>query len=72
MAHAADYNLSVAAERILKAAARVGHFMPSTKSDMRIAQSLRSREFLDLSDNVPGSFEITSEGEHVLSQLETV
>lgn len=64
-----DYGLSVTAERILKAASRVGHYMPQTKEQMRIAQVLRRKELLEQSDTLPGSFEITREGEAVLQKL---
>lgn len=68
----ADYHLSVASEAILRAASRVGHYIPRTKEQTRLCVLLRSRDYLEQSDTLPGSFVITSEGEHVVSQLATV
>lgn len=67
-----DILLSKASEDILKAASRVGHYMANTKTNMKVAQHLRSLDLLELSDNVPGSFNITDKGEKLLSQLEAV
>jgi predicted transcriptional regulator len=69
---APEFLLSKASEDILKAASRVGHYMAYTKTNMKVAQHLRSLDLLELSDNVPGSFNITDKGEKLLSQLETV
>lgn len=64
-----EHHLSVASEAILKAASRVGQYIPRTKEQMRLAQNLRGRDLLELSDTLPGSFVITDEGERVLMEL---
>jgi hypothetical protein len=68
----ADHGLSIACERILKAASSVGHYIPRTKEQTHLCMALRSKGYFEQSDNLPGAFEVTLEGEHVLSELEPV
>lgn len=67
-----ELGLSVAAENILKAASRVGHYMPRTKEQSRLCQALRAKGYFEQSDNLPGSFEVTLEGERAVMELAPV